>query len=104
MTSFIAQTIPVNAGEGFEFLVSLAKVGFAPAAPIQIQVIYLDNAFNTLGNGLFINVPVDRIPTGDNDTWLEIYQTTTPAPPTATQAFILIKTCILLHFICLKGN
>ena len=92
VVSFIAQTVPVNVGEGFEFLVSLAKVGFAPAAPVQIQVIYLDSMSNLLGNGLFTNIPADRIPTADNDTWLEIYQTTTLAPQGATQAFVLINS------------
>ncbi|WP_313894937.1 NTTRR-F1 domain [Psychrobacillus sp.] len=92
VVSFIAQTVSVNEGEGFELLVSLAKVGFSPAAPVQIQVIYLDSMDNSLGNGIFVNVPVDRIPTADNDTWLEIYQTTTQSPPGATQAFILINS------------
>lgn len=92
VVSFVAQTVSVEEGEGFEFLVSLAKVGFTPAAPVQIQVIYLDSMSNPLGNGLFVNILVDRIPTADNDTWLEIYQTTTPAPPNATQAFILINS------------
>lgn len=67
-------------------------MGFSPAAPVQLQVIYLDNMSNSVGNGLFVNVPVDRIPTADNDTWLEIYQTTTQSPPGATQAFILINS------------
>ncbi|MGK9183779.1 NTTRR-F1 domain [Priestia filamentosa] len=92
IVSYIGQLIPVNPGDTFELLVSLAKVGFAQAAPIQIQVIYLNSLSNSLGNGLFTNIPVNRIPTGDNRTWLEIYQTTTPAPLGSTQAFVLINT------------
>lgn len=44
-----------------------------------------------LGQGLFINVPVNRIPSAENSTWLEIYQTTTAAPSGSTQAYILIN-------------
>jgi len=90
--SYIAQIVPINPGEGFEFLVSLAKVGLAPAAPVIIQVIYLDNLSISTGNGFFTNIPVDRIPNANNDTWLEIYQTTIPAPPNTTQAVIVVNT------------
>ncbi|WP_412762099.1 NTTRR-F1 domain, partial [Priestia endophytica] len=90
--SYIGQLVPVNPGDTFELLVSLAKVGLDQAAPIQIQVVYLNDLSNSLGNGLFINIPVNRIPTADNNTWLEIHQITTPAPPSATQAFVLINT------------
>lgn len=90
--SYIAQIVSINPGEGFEFLVSLAKVGLAPAAPVIIQVIYLDNLSISTGNGFFTNIPVDRIPTANSDTWLEIYQTTIPAPPNTTQAVIVINT------------
>ncbi|KAB2495252.1 NTTRR-F1 domain [Priestia endophytica] len=91
--SYIGQLVPVNPGDTFELLVSLAsQIGSSQEAPIQIQVIYLDGLSNSLGSGLFIHVPINRIPTVVNRTWLEIYQTTTPAPPGATQAFVLIIT------------
>ncbi|MCY8552714.1 NTTRR-F1 domain, partial [Bacillus haynesii] len=93
VTSFIAQFVPVDAGEGLEFLVSLAKEGFpAPSPQVQIQVSYFDSSFNFLGQGLFLNIPFNRLPIVENNTWLEVYQTTTPAPAGSTMAFILINT------------
>ncbi|MED1143832.1 hypothetical protein SFC51_02540 [Bacillus altitudinis] len=52
---------------------------------------YFDSQFNFLGYGLFAFVPSSRIPVVENGTWLEVYQTTSPAPPGTTQAFILIN-------------
>ncbi|MCY8563887.1 NTTRR-F1 domain, partial [Bacillus sonorensis] len=92
VVSFIAQFAPVNAGEGLEFLVSLAKSGFLPSPQVQIQVSYFDSSFNFLGQGLFVNIPFNRLPVVENNTWLEVYQTTDPAPAGSTMAFILINT------------
>ena len=62
VTSFIAQFVPVDAGEGLEFLVSLAKEGFpAPSPQVQIQVSYFDSSFNFLGQGLFLNIPFKHL-------------------------------------------
>lgn len=93
-TSFIGQFVPLNPGERMEVLASFAKVGTAPSTPVFIQVTFYDSLSNFLGAGLGTTIPVDHIPTADNDTWLEIYQTTTPAPPNTTQAFILIYTSL----------
>ncbi|MCQ6329952.1 NTTRR-F1 domain [Bacillus cereus] len=92
VTSYIAQFVPVTAGSTFEFFVSLAKVGVGIAAPVQLQVIFLDSLFNSLGNGLFINILVDGLPTCDADTWLTVYQVVTAAPVGTTQAFVLINS------------
>ncbi|PFT70861.1 collagen-like protein, partial [Bacillus thuringiensis] len=92
VTSYIAQFVPVTAGSTFEFFVSLAKVGVGIAAPVQLQVIFLDSLFNSLGNGLFINILVDGLPTCDADTWLTVYQAVTAAPVGTTQAFVLINS------------
>nr|WP_239693254.1 NTTRR-F1 domain [Bacillus haynesii] len=75
-------------GEGNEFLVSLARTGFLPVPSVTIQVTYFDNQFNFLGYELFAIVPSSRIPSAENGTWLEVYQTTSPAPLGTTQAFI----------------
>ncbi|MCY8434002.1 NTTRR-F1 domain, partial [Bacillus haynesii] len=91
VTSYIAQFVPARAGEGSEFLVSLAREGFLPAPSVTIQVTYFDSQFNFLEYGLFAIVPSSRIPAAENGTWLEVYQTTSPAPPGTTQAFILIN-------------
>ena len=91
-TSYIGQFVPLNSGERMEFLASFAKVGTAPSTPVFIQVTFYDSLSNFLGPGLGITIPIGHIPTVDNDTWLEIYQTTTPAPANTTQAFILIHT------------
>jgi hypothetical protein len=91
-TSFIGQFVPLNPGERIEVLASFAKVGTAPSTPVFIQVTFYDSLSNFLGPGLGITIPIGHIPTVDNDTWLEIYQTTTPAPANTTQAFILIHT------------
>ncbi|WP_454871121.1 NTTRR-F1 domain [Priestia megaterium] len=91
-TSYIGQFVPLNPGESMEVLASFAKVGTAPSTPVFIQVTFYDSLSNFLGAGLGTTIPVDHIPTADNDTWLEIYQTTTPAPPNTAQAFILIYT------------
>jgi hypothetical protein len=90
ITSYIAQFVSVTPGDSFEFLISLAKVGVLPAAPVVLQVFYFDSLFNLLGQGLFTNVPINRIPNAEDSTWLEIYQTTAPAPLGSTQAFVLI--------------
>src|SRR4051812_45296070 len=55
ITSYIAQFVPVTPGVSYELLISLAKVGVQPAAPVVIQVFYFDNLFNLLGQGLFAN-------------------------------------------------
>ncbi|MES9769602.1 NTTRR-F1 domain, partial [Priestia megaterium] len=91
-TSYIGQFVPLNPGESMEVLASFAKVGTAPSTPVFIQVTFYDSLSNFLGPGLGTTILGGRIPTADNNTWLEIYQTTTPAPPNTTQAFILIYT------------
>ncbi|MEH7521557.1 NTTRR-F1 domain, partial [Priestia megaterium] len=90
--SYIGQFVPLNPGESMEVLASFAKVGTAPSTPVFIQVTFYDSLSNFLGPGLGTTILGGRIPTADNNTWLEIYQTTTPAPPNTTQAFILIYT------------
>ncbi|PAC98086.1 NTTRR-F1 domain, partial [Bacillus licheniformis] len=62
VTSYIAQFVPARAGEGSEFLVSLARASFLPAPSVTIQVTYFDSQFNFLGYGLFATVPSSRIP------------------------------------------
>nr|WP_254241439.1 NTTRR-F1 domain [Bacillus safensis] len=41
VTSYIAQFVPAKAGEGSEFLVSLAREGFLPAPSVTIQLLIL---------------------------------------------------------------
>ncbi|MED3977174.1 NTTRR-F1 domain [Priestia megaterium] len=91
-TSYMGQFVPLNPGESMEVLASFAKVGTAPSTPVFIQVTFYDSLSNLLGPGLGTTIPGGQIPTVNNDTWLKIDQTTTPAPPNTTQAFILIYT------------
>jgi len=91
-TSFIAQFVPAAAGESFELVDSLAKAESAPSAAVTLQVNYFNSAFSFLGQGLFTSIPLDGLADADNNAWLEICQSTSPAPPGTTQAFILINT------------
>lgn len=72
-TSSIGQFVPLNPGESMEVLASFAKDGAAPSTPVFIHVTFYDSLSNFLGLGLTTYIPRDRIPTADNDTWLEIY-------------------------------
>ena len=88
--AFISQTVPVTAGESFEFQVSLAKVGTTPNSQVSVVISYFDAAFNFLGLGLSLNVPANRLPNVNDNTWLEIYQITQPAPVGSASAIVLI--------------
>ncbi|WP_269448557.1 NTTRR-F1 domain [Metabacillus kandeliae] len=92
VVSYVSQIVPISAGNGFEFLLSLAKTSAAPSPDVQAQVTFLDSGFNSLATGLFLTIPASRIPAAANDTWLEVYQTTQVSPPGAAFAFILINT------------
>jgi len=89
--SFIQQFVPVSPGENFELLVSLAKLGTAVSPSFSISVGYYNASFSFLGNGLVISIPSGRLPDNNEDDWVEIYQTTSPAPAGTTQALILIN-------------
>ncbi|PEE90960.1 NTTRR-F1 domain, partial [Bacillus cereus] len=45
---------------------------------------------NFLGYGLSVIIPSDRLPDNSQNTWLTVHQTTSLAPPTATQALVSI--------------
>lgn len=92
VVSYVSQIVPVPAGNGFEFLLSLAKTSAAPSPDVQAQVIFLDSGFNSLATGLFLTIPASRIPIAANDTWLEVYQTTQASPAGTAFAFVLINT------------
>ncbi|PFT73069.1 collagen-like protein, partial [Bacillus thuringiensis] len=92
VTSYIAQVVPVTAGSTFELFVSLAKVGMGTSAPVQLQVNYFNTLSIELGNALFIDIPVDKLPTGNEKTWSTVYHFVTAAPMTATHAFVLINS------------
>ncbi|MUG72736.1 NTTRR-F1 domain [Paenibacillus validus] len=80
LNSFITQFVPATPGESYEFLVSLAKVGTAPSPPISLTVAFYNDSFTFLGYGLITTIQTDRLPDVNDDTWLEIYQTTSVAP------------------------
>ncbi|PTY75922.1 hypothetical protein B5V88_13475, partial [Heyndrickxia sporothermodurans] len=92
LNSFIGQFVPASAGQSFELIVSLSKIGVNPSPPVTIQVTYFDSLFNFLGFGKLTNIATERVPNVENNvTWLEVYQTTSPAPAGTTQAFVLIN-------------
>jgi hypothetical protein len=86
--AYVYQIVPVNPGENFEFLVSLAKVGTDNSPPVAATVAYYDVSFSFLGYGLIVEIPSDGLP--DNHEWLVVYQTTSPAPTGTTQALVLV--------------
>ncbi|HDR5039316.1 TPA: NTTRR-F1 domain, partial [Bacillus anthracis] len=92
VNSYIFQTVPIDSGENFKFIVSLAKIGTLPSPPVTISVSYYDEGFNFIEYGLITNIPANRIPSLNGLDWLEVYQTTSPAPLGATQAFVLVNS------------
>ncbi|WP_176543586.1 NTTRR-F1 domain, partial [Bacillus toyonensis] len=89
----IAQEVPVSSNQNYELLASLAKVGAAASPTISITIAYYAGAVipaNFLGYGLSVIIPSDRLPDNSQNTWLTVHQTTSLAPPTATQALVSI--------------
>lgn len=92
LNSFIVQLVPITAGDNLELLFSLAKLGALPNPIVSTSVSYYDALFNFLGTGLIVNNISSRLPdAATDDTWLEVYNVTTPAPAGTTQALIAIN-------------
>ncbi|MEW4282455.1 NTTRR-F1 domain [Priestia koreensis] len=92
INAFLYQFVPAMAGESFEFLVSIGKLGYSTPSTVTLQISYYDDALNFLGYGLIESIDVDRIPNPTvTNTWLEAYQNTSPAPSGTTQALILVN-------------
>ena len=72
LNSYIAQFVEARPGDSYEFLISLAKIGPTPSPPITLQVLFYDESYNYLGNGLISNILPDNIPNVENDTWTYI--------------------------------
>ena len=89
--SFIYQIAPVNVGEKYEFIVSLAKVGTQPSPQISLNVIFQDAASNNLGTGLLRIIPAGFLSEANERNWIEVYQTTEPAPTGTTEALVFIS-------------
>lgn len=89
--SYIFQFVPASPGENFEVFVSLADSGPANSAFVSVTVQYYSATFTFLGYGLILNIPSGRLPNAANETWLELYQTTTAAPAGTTQALVLVN-------------
>src|SRR5690625_7538907 len=84
--SQLAQTVPINGGDNFQFHVSLSKSTRINSPIIYVQVLYLNNADVVVGRGLDIEIAYDSIPSILDSSWLDILLVTDPAPATATQA------------------
>ncbi|MFZ7102488.1 MAG: NTTRR-F1 domain, partial [Peptococcaceae bacterium] len=91
LNSYIHQIVPVNAGEKYEFLVSLAKVGLLPSPQVSLSIPFYDANFNFVGYELITVIDTDRIGKVEEDDWLEVYVTTGPAPAGAAQALVLVN-------------
>lgn len=91
VNSFVFQFVEANPTKRFEFLVSLAKVGPLTSPPVSLSVAFYNASFGFLGYGLITNIPSSRLPNVENETWLEVYQSTSPAPLGTTQALVLIN-------------
>ncbi|MFL1664405.1 NTTRR-F1 domain, partial [Bacillus cereus] len=94
MNASLIQVVPVSPNQTYECFVSLTKIGDAPSPPVSIVIAYYSeilNPANFLGYGLATTIPSNRLPSINQNNWLEFYQTTLPAPPQATQAIVLIQ-------------
>ena len=104
VNAFITQFVPATAGSAYEFLVSLAKATAATSPPISLSVGFYDASFTFLGYGLITSIPSDRLPDVNDETWLEIYQTTSIAPVRFNTSFgIDQQTCFGGQFSCPCG-
>jgi len=91
VNAYINQIVPIEPGQGYEMVVALSKVGVQPSPALTITVGYYDLGFNFLGYGLIRNIKSGALPDVNDEKWIEVYQTTDPAPFNATQALVLIN-------------
>ncbi|HDR7713244.1 NTTRR-F1 domain [Bacillus cereus] len=89
-SSFLIQDISVSQNESYNFFISLAKMGGARSSPLLIRITYFNNS-TLLEVGLEIIIPSDRLPSNNDNKWLEIYQTTDISPPLANRAILFIR-------------
>ncbi|RFA32987.1 hypothetical protein CAI16_16380 [Virgibacillus dokdonensis] len=90
-SSYLAQYVPVHSTEQLEFQIYLGKIGGETSNSILLQITFHDSDYKYLGSGLFINIPADKIPNVEKESWLSICQKTTTAPHGTATAFILIN-------------
>src|SRR5699024_70064 len=88
----LAQTIPINAGENnFQLHLSLAKLGFQNSHRIFINLSYLDDNNNVVGQGLNVEIPYGSISGARLGGWREVLQITESAPANATHIRLVIS-------------
>ncbi|MCM3715557.1 NTTRR-F1 domain [Alkalihalobacillus oceani] len=92
INSYVCHLIPAAPDESFGLSVALTKTSSSPAPPMTLAINYYDSAFNFIGYGLITHVEVDRIPVIENNTWMRVYHTSTPAPENTAQALVLVNT------------
>ncbi|WP_175075014.1 NTTRR-F1 domain, partial [Terribacillus sp. AE2B 122] len=91
--AYLAQyAIPAIPGNSYSLSLYLAKDSELAAPPVQIQIIFLNEAFQTTGTGLFQAVSAENIPYAGQGNWATITATTEIAPPGTTQIYLLINT------------
>src|SRR5699024_4669420 len=86
----LSQTVPVDGGESYQLIVSLAKYGFFSSPDIFVRVTFLDMNNAEVGSGLNVQISSSTLPNAVFNSWQEIYHTTNMAPDTATQARVEI--------------
>ena len=91
LNSYFYQIVPISPNQEFEFIVSIAKLNALISPAVVLSVAYYNSAFSFLGYGLIVNIPSGNITDNSIADWTEIYQTTSLAPATATQALVLVK-------------
>ncbi|MDA2384109.1 NTTRR-F1 domain [Bacillus cereus] len=64
-------------------------MGGAQSSPLLIRITYFNNS-TLLEVGLEIIIPSNRLPSNNDNKWLEIYQTTGISPPLANRAILFI--------------
>ncbi len=89
--SFLYQFVPATPGQRLEFLVSLGKIGDEPSPQIDLIILYADSFLTYIEPGLLLILPQDFLPEANERNWIEVYKTTAPVPPGATQALVFIS-------------
>lgn len=89
--AFLAQMVPVTAGQSLAFQVSLGTVGIEPSPQVSMQILFVNDIGEQIGTGLDVVIVSDNLPNLVFNTWNEIYQTTHQIPSDGAFAIIIIS-------------
>ncbi|MCY9170615.1 NTTRR-F1 domain, partial [Bacillus atrophaeus] len=89
--AFLAQMVPVTAGQSLAFQVSLGTLGIEPSPQVSMQILFVNDIGEQIGTGLDVVIVPDNLPNLVFNTWNEIYQTTHQIPSDGAFAIIIIS-------------